>query len=213
MREKERIIYKEVKEKAQALHLKREKKLESFCTQIRKKLAHLHMKGFHFLARIHLTEDLHSRGLSSVSFLYQTSPGGSLYPLAKCASGGELSRLLLALKSSLRNGGSQKDTLCVFDEVDTGVSGVTAQRMGQSLYTLSRQQQLLVITHLPQVASYADKHFLLQKECQKEMFYITCKALSQKERVLELARLISGENLSHTSLSHAKQLLEEASPP
>ena len=238
LREKEKVFYKEAKEQAQKLHAKREKALEAFCSQIRKKLAHLHMKGFYFLAQLQLKESLNSRGLSEVEFFYQTSPEGKPHPIAKCASGGELSRLLLALKSSVASKASvasdssdssdssnNKSTgtnshdsprllpnSCVFDEVDTGVSGLTAQRIGQSLQALSKKQQLIVITHLPQVASYAEKHFLLQKISKGKEFYINCKALHQKERVLELARLISGEKLSETSLSHAKQLLKEASP-
>ena len=222
LRERERVLYDEAQAKAKELHLKREKGLELFCAQIRKKLTHLNMKGFHFLARINTTEKLHPRGFNAVEFLYQTSPRGACHPIAKCASGGELSRLLLALKSSVHVSpsspsspsavSSEENTTCVFDEVDTGVSGLTAQRVGKNLSKLSQHQQLLVITHLPQVASYADRHFLFQKELQGETFCITCRALSEEERVLELARLISGENLSATSLKHAKQLLKEAFP-
>jgi DNA repair protein RecN (Recombination protein N) len=130
-------------------------------------------------------------------------------PLAKVASGGELSRILLALKRVV--GAGDRPRTYLFDEVDTGVSGQTAEKVGKKLKSIAQGQQLICVTHLPQVASFADQHFLIEKAAQKGGgMRMQVSELEKEERVKEIARLISGEKISHTSLEHARQLLAES---
>ena len=141
--------------------------------------------------------------------MIQASKKDEPRPMAKIASGGELSRILLALKRVV--GSTDRPRTYLFDEVDTGVSGQTAEKVGKKLKTISKGQQLICVTHLPQVASFADQHFLIEKMGQKGGgIKMTVTQLANPERVQEIARLISGEKISHTSLEHARQLLAES---
>ena len=129
-------------------------------------------------------------------------------PVKQAASGGELSRILLALKSSLENQEAPRTYL--FDEIDSGVSGLTAGMVGQKLKRLSIEQQVITITHLPQVAALGDHHFLIEKNSGLEGQETNLNTLKKQDRVQELGRLLSGKNITKTSISHAKKLLEEA---
>jgi DNA repair protein RecN (Recombination protein N) len=133
---------------------------------------------------------------------------GEPKPLAKTASGGELSRILLALKQVV--GHSEHPRTYLFDEVDTGVSGTTAEKVGRKLKNMSSGQQVVCVTHLPQVASFADAHFYISKNNDNSDTQMSVQVLNKKDRVQEIARLISGEKISKSSLKHAEQLLEGA---
>ncbi|CCQ94490.1 DNA repair protein RecN [[Clostridium] ultunense Esp] len=143
-------------------------------------------------------------GLNKVEFLVATNPGEPLKPLTKIASGGELSRIALALRTVLAKV-DDVDTL-VFDEVDTGVSGRISQAIGEKLHHISKERQVLAITHHPQVAAYADKHYLIQKETLGERAITQVKELSEEERIQELARMIGGKEITPSALQHAREL-------
>ncbi len=193
---------------ANDLHERRKSGAELLTSGVNDELSDLNMKGVIFSVRVDREESLGPSGRSDVEFLLQTSKKDHPKPLAKIASGGELSRILLALKRVV--GASDRPRTYLFDEVDTGVSGPTAEKVGKKLKAIAKGQQLICITHLPQVASFADQHFLIEKSTQRGNVKMTVHELSREDRVREIARLISGEKISPASLEHARQLIAES---
>ena len=160
-----------------------------------------------------------SSGFDQVQYLLSANPGEPLGPVEEIASGGELSRVMLALKTvvetgsgarSSRNGGqgSGAQRTLVFDEIDAGIGGRAAEAVGKKLKQLSRSKQVLCVTHLPQIASFADHHYLIEKREVGDRTKTSVRALSDDERMRELARMISGAKLTETSLKHAEQMLK-----
>ncbi|ARK31386.1 DNA repair protein RecN [Halalkalibacter krulwichiae] len=147
-------------------------------------------------------------GIDEVEFYLSTNPGEPMKPLSKVASGGEISRIMLALKSIFSN--QQGVTSVIFDEVDTGVSGRVAQAIAEKIHGISLGSQVLCITHLPQVAAMADSHLYIQKREENERVRTTVKSLTSDEKVAEIARMISGVEVTELTLQHAKELLELA---
>jgi DNA repair protein RecN (Recombination protein N) len=146
-----------------------------------------------------------SKGFDNVEFLIAANKGENLKPLAKSASGGEISRVMLALKSTLAK--SDKFPLLIFDEIDTGVSGRIAQKVGQSLKNLSLFHQIIAITHLPQIAGLADHHFTVEKLISSERAVSTIRELDLEERIEEVAKIMSGEKITQASLQGARELM------
>ena len=150
-------------------------------------------------------------GFDSVSYMISTNPGEPLKPVEQIASGGELSRVMLALKAgietSIKNRNSVQKTL-VFDEVDTGIGGRAAEAVGKKLKSLARGNQVLCITHLPQIASFADHHYLIEKEEVAGRTRTGLRLLDPQQRTEEIARMLSGAKLTETSRQHAEQLLK-----
>jgi DNA repair protein RecN (Recombination protein N) len=160
-----------------------------------------------------------ARGFDQVRYLISANPGEPLGPVDEIASGGELSRVMLALKTSVeagqskrsgRNGagGDAAQRTLVFDEVDAGIGGRAAEAVGKKLKQLSRTKQVLCITHLPQIASFADQHYLIEKKEAGGRTKTSVRPLDTEERTRELARMMSGAKLTETSLKHAEQLLK-----
>ena len=145
------------------------------------------------------------KGKDGVDFYFQANSGEELKPLAMIASGGELSRIMLALKTIMHM--DKNGPVLVFDEVDTGVSGRIADFMGQKLKSLSKEQQVIAITHLPQIAAKGDVHFTIFKDFDGHRTKTKLKHLTQEERIIEIAKIIGGENLSEISMKHAEDLL------
>jgi DNA repair protein RecN (Recombination protein N) len=147
-------------------------------------------------------------GLDEVEFYISTNPGEPLKPLAKVASGGELSRIILALKSIFSK--HQGVTSIIFDEVDTGVSGRVAQAIAEKIQRVSVDSQVLCITHLPQVASMADTHLFITKEIVEDRTKTNVNVLNYEEKIMEIARMISGAEITDVTHEHAKELLQQA---
>lgn len=145
------------------------------------------------------------KGLEEVEFFISTNPGEDLKPLVKVASGGEVSRIMLALKTALAK--NDKLPLLIFDEIDTGISGRIAQKVGQALLDLSKHHQIIAITHLPQIAAFAQHHFAVEKVQSEERVSSKIKYLNEDERITEIAKLISGDKITETSIQSAKQLM------
>ena len=144
-------------------------------------------------------------GIDKVEFFISTNKGEDPKPLAKVASGGEISRIMLSLKSTLAK--NDKLPLLIFDEIDVGVSGRIALKVGNSLKDLSKYHQIIAITHLPQIAGLADHHFVVEKTQKNERVVSSIKILSDKERVEEVAKLMSGDKLTEASITGAKELM------
>ena len=150
-------------------------------------------------------------GFDGVTYMISPNPGEPLKPVEQIASGGELSRVMLALKATIEAGkkskGGTQRTL-VFDEIDTGIGGRAAEAVGKKLKSLARANQVLCITHLPQIASFADHHYLIEKRETGGRTKTLVRALTPSEQTEEIARMLSGEKLTETSRQHAEQLLK-----
>ena len=179
-----------------------------FVSAVNEQLEELNMKGVEFVIHMESTEA--STGFDSVEFQTKTSAKDAPKPLAKFASGGELSRILLSVKQVV--GESAHPRTYLFDEVDTGVSGPTAEKVGRKLKSIAKGQQVICVTHLPQVAACGDVHFHIEKSTSAEGARMQVVELKKTNRVEEIARLISGEKITDTSRKHAKQLIETMCP-
>ncbi len=191
---------------AETLHKKRCNGSVLLAKSINKELLDLNMKGVNFLIEVRKIPDLSGTGISQVEFLIQQNKRDKARPISKVASGGELSRILLSLKRVVGNTDVPRTFL--FDEVDTGVSGTTAEKVGKKLKAIAKGQQVICVTHLPQVAAYSDHHYLIQKTNTQSKTTMKMRKLEKKEKIEEIARLISGETITKTSLAHAEQLLK-----
>jgi DNA repair protein RecN (Recombination protein N) len=149
-----------------------------------------------------------ANGIDTVEFLIAPNPGEPLRSVSKIASGGELSRIMLAMKTILADA-ENIDTM-IFDEVDTGVSGRAAQAIAEKLVRVSRKRQVLSITHLPQVASMADTHLRIEKHMNENETETKVQALPYEERVVELARMLGGAQVTETTKSNAREMLDQA---
>ena len=182
-------LEKELQQCAEKLTAVREKSAEILQTEIENALHELNMEKAKFAVHISVKE-YSSDGADNVEFLISTNPGEELKPLVKIASGGELSRVMLAIKSILAK--SDAVDAMIFDEIDTGVSGSAAQKIADKLKTIAKTSQVICITHLPQLASVADTHFLIEKDVDGEMARTTLVNLDKNGRITELARIVGG---------------------
>ena len=152
-------------------------------------------------------------GFDQAEYLISTNPGEPKHPLDQIASGGELSRVMLALKASVEAGNSRKKVsltqrTLIFDEIDTGIGGRAAEAVGKKLKTLSRSNQVLCVTHLPQIATFADHHYLIEKKQSAGRTRTTVRPITGGERTEEIARMLSGAKLTDTSMKHAEQMIK-----
>jgi len=173
---------------------------------VEKELHEINMPGSRFLIKISSDEELiSSNGFDKTEFLMSPNPGEPEKPLAKIASGGELSRVMLAIKNAFSE--IEKAPCVVFDEVDTGVGGQTANMVGQKIKAISKNTQMLCITHLPQIACLSDNHIYVDKTVENNKTYTTIKILDNIERINEIARMLGGNENFEASLEHARKLV------
>ena len=151
-------------------------------------------------------------GFDQVEYMISTNPGEPMHPLEKIASGGELSRVMLALKASVESGSRKKvaagQRTLIFDEIDTGIGGRAAEAVGKKLKALSRTSQVVCVTHLPQIATFADHHYLIEKKRAGERTRTGVREITGSERTEEIARMLSGAKVTETSLKHAEQMIK-----
>lgn len=205
-KEKERLLA-EVSKKAKALSDHRKKAGERFVSQVTEELEFLNMPKVKLVVQ-QKTGKLTINGMDSIEFLISANLGEEPKPIAKIASGGELSRIMLALKNVI----AEKDSIgtLIFDEIDTGVSGRAAQKIGIKLKQISRLRQVLCVTHLAQMAVMADNHLLIEKNIQGDRTVTTIKTLDHEQRKYEIARIMGGENITELMLENAEQYLKDA---
>lgn len=153
-------------------------------------------------------ESFKANGFDHVEFLFSANPGESPKPLSKVASGGEASRLMLILKTAARSADADKSA--VFDEIDAGIGGRVAEAVGVKLKQLARDQQVLCVTHQPQVASLADHHFVVEKSMGRTRTTVGIRELCDKERVEEIARMLAGEKITESARKHAAEMIDAA---
>ncbi len=179
--------------------------------RIERELKELNMPAVRFKVNFETVQNengFDSNGIDSVSFLMAANTGENPGKISKIASGGELSRIMLAMKNVF----AEKDPVStmIFDEIDTGISGIAAQRVGEKLYTVSGGKQVLCVTHLPQIAAMADSHYLINKEERNGRTYTDVKCLNREGRQRELARLHGGDNITELTIMSAEEQLESA---
>ncbi len=207
-RSKMEKVCERLSEKAQNLSDSRKKIAKRFASEVEQNLKELGMPDARFSVHFDKLPDRQftRSGMDVVEFFFSANPGEELKPLAKIASGGELSRIMLALKVLLSD--SQSREILIFDEVDTGIGGKTASLVGRMLREISRNQQVICITHLPQIACFGDIHFSVYKELRNKRTETFIKSLDDGEREIEIARMLGGLEISEKSLAHARELLK-----
>jgi DNA repair protein RecN (Recombination protein N) len=203
-------IFQEYKEFNLELRALRKTKAVELGQIIEKELKKLEMGKARFKIEIEENEpeigNITDKGTDKVEFYFTSNPGQPLGRIKDIASGGELSRLMLVLKSMLRD---DADATYIFDEIDTGIGGKTAEFVGEKLKRIAKNNQVICISHLPQIASFAESHFLVSKEFKKNQTFSYVEELSDPDRVKELARLMAGSAVSEDMLKAAQQLLEK----
>lgn len=197
-------INRNIEKVAAKLSTSRKKAAEKLSKEIERELAELDMPGVKFSAAIEKC-DYTKTGADDVDFMISPNPGEPQKPLEKIASGGELSRIMLAVKTILSDA-DDADTL-IFDEIDTGVSGSAAEKIARKLFHLAETKQVICVSHLPQLASAADNHYLVKKVDKEGRIVTTATLITGEERAAEVARITDGENITETSVEHAKQML------
>ena len=204
LQKEQRRLYTLAREKAEALTQTRLKAFDELNKRISGTLDFLNMPGVRMTLR-HSRGPLASHGQDSIEFYISTNPGEAPKPLAKIASGGELSRITLAIKTAM----ADKDAVptVIYDEIDSGVSGKAASRIGEVLRQSAEGHQILCITHTAQIAALADCHLLIQKNITNERTYTEIHPLDENGRVEALARLISGDHVTELSLANAREML------
>ncbi|MCK8481118.1 DNA repair protein RecN [Psychroserpens algicola] len=205
-KEKEiRNLESELKSIAKTIHDNRNKIIPELIQQLETILATLGMPNARFFIELQASKTFLSNGTDDLQFLFSANKGGQFNDLKKAASGGELSRIMLAIKSIL-SAHTQLPTI-MFDEIDTGVSGEISNKMAGIMQLMSKSMQVFTITHLPQIAAKGDTHFKVYKEDIDERTQTQLKKLTQEERIVEIAQMLGGTNVSNSALEHAKQLL------
>ncbi|WP_412988163.1 DNA repair protein RecN [Pediococcus siamensis] len=212
MAEQLKALRVELEKSAQKLTVKRQTAARQLQSAVHEQLKQLYMDKAEFEVHFAPSEETQFRafGKDNVEFYLRTNPGESMGPLSRIASGGELSRIMLALKTIFAK--SQGITSIIFDEVDTGVSGRVAQAIAEKIKLIASYSQVLCITHLPQVAAEADHQFFVAKEIKHDRTETQLTHLDENGRVQELARMLAGSTVTELSVQHAKELLKMTHP-
>jgi len=220
-KEERKLLIMQYQRLADEIHEVRSKSIKTIEDEVQSALTELNMPGALFNISVSTRFDEHSliifenngvlfgpKGYDQVEFLFSANPGENPKPLIKIASGGEVSRIMLAIKSVLKK--SDPVGTLVFDEIDTGISGKAAEKVSEALSSLSKEKQVICITHLPQIASKADHHLYVSKKISNDQTEVLARYLSEKEKVQAIAELFSGDIVSSESISSAKQFRTEA---
>lgn len=200
--------FRVVEKTAEELHKVRERAAETFAGEIQKQMAELNFLDARLEIRLTDAGYYSASGKDEAEFYFSANPGEPLKPMGNVASGGELSRVMLAVKTVLAD---EEDTpTLIFDEIDTGISGITAGKVGEKLRLIGRSRQVICITHLPQIAAAADSHFLISKETDGRTVKTDIALLDEEASVQELARMLGGANVTGRILESAGEMKELA---
>ncbi|WP_434296625.1 DNA repair protein RecN [Clostridium sporogenes] len=201
-------VLNNLKEIAMQIHNIRVKYAEELEVRVKKELSYVGLSKTRFKISVDLVSSFFKSGCDKVEFYVSTNPGEPLKPLDKVVSGGELSRIMLALKTVFVD--KDKIPSVIFDEIDTGISGVVAQSVGEKMYSISHGRQVFCITHLPQIACMSDNHYYIHKEVLEDKTYTKVTKLSKEDKEIEIGRMIGGSNLTDITLQNAKEIIKIA---
>lgn len=194
----------ELRQASKELSDARKKVAEQFTKEVKQALGDLNFLHVEFEMPFEETPDFTPNGMDDAQFMISTNPGEPIKPLVKVASGGEMSRIMLAIKTVMAE---SDDIEClIFDEIDAGISGRTAQMVSEKMNVLSRNHQIIVITHLPQIAAMADSHYLIEKSVNQEVTTSHIFPLEEEDAVKELARMLGGVEITDAVLENAKEM-------
>ena len=194
----------ELRQASKELSDARKKVAEQFTKEVKQALGDLNFLHVEFEMPFEETPDFTPNGMDDAQFMISTNPGEPIKPLVKVASGGEMSRIMLAIKTVMAE---SDDIEClIFDEIDAGISGRTAQMVSEKMNVLSRNHQIIVITHLPQIAAMADSHYLIEKSVNQEVTTSHIFPLEEEDAVKELARMLGGVEITDAVLANAKEM-------
>ena len=189
---------------AQKLSKERKKAAKILEQQIFKALSELNFLSVRFQIQVSGAEGVHADGIDKVSFMISTNPGLPVRPIADVASGGELSRIMLAVKSVLAD--VDRVGTLIFDEIDTGISGETANKVARKMAVIAKDHQVLAITHLPQIAAMADSHYYIEKRADKKKTTTTIQKLTEADSLRELSRMINGDDITEAVLKNSEEM-------
>ena len=214
--EKEKVLMEEalarseeeLREKAEKLSLERQKTAKELEERIQQEMQELGFLDTRFTFRFEKKREISEKGLDEVESYVSLNPGEPLRPLREVGSGGELSRIMLSIKTVLAD--TDAVPTLIFDEIDTGISGRTAEKVGEKLEKIAKNHQVILITHLPQIAAKSDRHVLIEKNVQEGKTKTEIHALNEEASVKELARLLGGEELTEAALQNARSLKAKA---
>lgn len=202
------IIEEEYKKVAHELTIERQNAALTLAKIVNTELSALNMPHLQFAVEVEPVNEPTPKGLDKIEFLFSPNPGEPLKPLSKIASGGEISRFILALKIALTE--VYNIPTFIFDEIDVGVGGTSLSAMARKIGELARNRQVILVTHSPQVASYANNHLLIEKYVDNNLTFTTVKPLNYNDKIKELARMLGGENYTDLTLKHAGEMLDKA---
>ncbi|AUN17842.1 DNA repair protein RecN [Clostridium botulinum] len=201
-------VLNNLKEIAMQMHNVRVKYAEELEVRVKEELSYVGLSKTRFKINVDLVSSFFKSGCDKVEFYVSTNPGEPLKPLDKVVSGGELSRIMLALKTVFVD--KDKIPSVIFDEIDTGISGVVAQSVGEKMYSISHGRQVFCITHLSQIACMSDNHYYIHKEVLQDKTYTKVTKLSKEDKEIEIGRMIGGSNLTDITLQNAKEIIKIA---
>ena len=198
-------IEKEMKNVCEIMHDIRKEYAVNLEEKIKYELNYVGMEKAEIRIDIENSDSFNSRGLDDVTFLISTNPGEPLKILEKVVSGGELSRIMLAMKCVFVD--KDKIPTLIFDEIDTGISGTIAKRVGEKMFEVSSKHQVLCITHLPQIAALSDCHYFVSKKVEDGKTYTQIRTLDKYEKIKEIAKMTSGDEVSDVTLENASEMV------
>lgn len=202
------VIEKEMKDIGLKLHEFRCMSAKDLEVRIKEELSYVGLEKAIINIDVNLSEEANSRGYDDVQFLISANPGEPLKPLEKVLSGGELSRIMLALKCVFVD--KDKIPTLIFDEIDTGISGAIGKRVGEKMYQVSAKHQVLCITHLPQIAALSDNHYFVSKKVENGKTFTQIRMLNEEDKVCEIAKMIGGDNLSDVAIDNSREMVKLA---
>jgi DNA repair protein RecN (Recombination protein N) len=206
LKQKEKEILIKMEKDALVIHELRKSKSKYLEEKILRELTFVGLEKSRMEIRVSRQEEFNEKGFDDVCFLISTNPGEPLMPLEKVLSGGELSRIMLALKCVF----AEKDEIptLIFDEIDTGISGAVAQRVGEKMYQLSKTHQVLCITHLPQIAMLSDYHYFVMKKVINNKTFTKIKILLKEEKEFEISKMLFGNDVTEATLINVKEMVQ-----
>lgn len=202
------VIEKEMKDIGLKLHEFRCMSAKDLEVRIKEELSYVGLEKAIINIDVTFSEEANSRGYDDVQFLISANPGEPLKPLEKVLSGGELSRIMLALKCVFVD--KDKIPTLIFDEIDTGISGAIGKRVGEKMYQVSAKHQVLCITHLPQIAALSDNHYFVSKKVENGKTFTQIRMLNEEDKVCEIAKMIGGDNLSDVAIDNSREMVKLA---